>query len=118
MILKMMLSKMKNFEANEYFQDIILKEIDNVLAASVITEFSNFLNIKIYGDVPSVAHPTETSVEWLKKEFSSTKGLSAILSTASFVFEEDVKVKPSFLWVLDKKFYDAFDEKQKVDADR
>lgn len=110
-LLALMLLKLKNFESNKQFEETILKELDNVLAASVITQLSNFLNLNIYGDVPSLIRPAENTKSWLSREFERTKSNTTILSSVYFTFEDDVRLQPSFVWMLDENFYRILNQK-------
>lgn len=108
---EMMLSKLKNFDNTEEFREIILKELDNVMAAAVITVLANFLNLKIFGDVPHIIKPEENTHAWLEKELSKARQLTAIHSAVDFTFEDDIKLQPSFFWILDEHFYNALNQK-------
>lgn len=81
---------------------LILKEIDNILSAAVITEFSNSLNIKIYGDVPHLFEVHNLN------EFKKTVGEDNaddhyILANANFEFDSHLSICPVFVWRFEKK---------------
>ncbi|MEQ9415402.1 MAG: AAA family ATPase [Cyclobacteriaceae bacterium] len=82
---------------------LILKEIDNILSTAVITEFSNALNIKIYGDVPHL-YPV-SDIEGLNLAMGNEKGEDDyfILANANFEFDEHVSICPVFVWRFEKK---------------
>ncbi|GAA5026256.1 hypothetical protein GCM10011506_11560 [Marivirga lumbricoides] len=109
----MLIRKMKNIENNDFYKEAILKEVDNVLAASVITELSNELDLKIFGDVPKFIKPEEANQEWLRSELELMNGTIAIYSSANFFFEANLKISPSFIWILDSDFNKAINQKSK-----
>ncbi len=83
-------------------ESAILKEIDNIISASVITELSNTLNVNIYGDVP---HLFET--DDIKEFYSAMKegnGDYYLLARSNFIFENHLMISPIFIWKMDKKF--------------
>lgn len=87
---------------------LILKEIDNILSAAVITEFSNSLNIKIYGDVPHLFEINNVS------EFNKTVGEDKeddyyILANANFEFDGHLSICPVFVWRFEKKLVELIE---------
>ncbi|MBK6267251.1 hypothetical protein JKA74_19575 [Marivirga sp. S37H4] len=109
---EMLISKMKTLETNPDFCEIILKEVDNMVSASVITELSNQLDLKIYGDVPKYFSPDIVNKEWLLEEMENNKEMFAILSSANFAFKGNYKISPYFIWILDKDFYKTLSGKK------
>ncbi|MGM0579073.1 MAG: hypothetical protein ACQETL_00230 [Bacteroidota bacterium] len=108
----MLIQKMKSLESNPDYAEIILKEVDNMVSAAVITELSNQLDLKIYGDVPKFIFPEEVNKEWLDEEMEHNENMFAILSSANFAFEDNMKICPYFIWVLDKQFYSILNKKK------
>jgi len=108
----MLVQKMKSLQSNPDFAEIILKEIDNMVSAAVITELSNELDLKIYGDVPKIIFPNEANREWLQDEIEHNEDMFAILSSANFAFENNFKISPYFIWILDKQFYSVLNQKK------
>lgn len=81
-----------------------LTEIDNMMAAAVITEFSNFLDLEIYGHVPSLNVIKVNELDsFLKKE--SGEFDSIIHFKAEFKGDE-LDIAPDFLWVFQEEFVD------------
>ncbi|WP_375581076.1 hypothetical protein ABWH96_08755 [Marivirga tractuosa] len=109
---EMLIQKMKSLQSNPDFAEIILKEVDNMVSAAVITELSNQLDLKIYGDVPKMIFPDEANKEWLEEEIEHNENMFAILSSANFAFEDNLKICPYFIWILDKQFYSVFNQKK------
>jgi chemotaxis protein CheY-P-specific phosphatase CheC len=114
----LLIKKMKSLESNPEFAEIILKEVDNMVSAAVITEFSNQLDLKIYGDVPKLVNPEEANKVWLQDEIDLNEDLFAVLSSANFSFENNIKICPYFIWILDKQFYSILNHKKLTHADR
>jgi chemotaxis protein CheY-P-specific phosphatase CheC len=112
-MVEMLLRPMKNFESNDYYQDIILKELDNVISASAISYFSNALDLKIFGDVPSIFKPKVKLQEWLQLELEKSHRMTAVLCNATFSFDNDPKLQPQFTWILDDSFVQSLINKPK-----
>lgn len=81
-----------------------LTEIDNMVSAAVITEFSNFLGVEIYGNVPSlkVIKPTQIN-EYLEEESSE---LEQIIHFKAVFHGKELDICPDFIWVFHNKFVD------------
>lgn len=82
-------------------ESAILKEIDNIVSAAVITELSNALNANIYGDVPKLV-----KLEGMKELYNLiNKGDCDyyLLASANFVFDGHGSISPIFIWKIDKK---------------
>ena len=82
-----------------------LTEIDNMVSAAVITEFSNFLGIEIYGNVPSLkvikAHQLN---DYLTEESSDLD--SQIIHFKAVFQGKELDICPDFIWVFHNKFVD------------
>lgn len=81
--------------------EAILLEIDNIVSAAAITQFSNLLNTKMYGNVPQLIRQ---SFESYKPEF-----MDNINEYFAFCFKVKfssglVNVRPWFIWFMDKSF--------------
>jgi len=96
------------------FEDAILLEIDNILSASVITQVSNKLNLKIYGDIPSLKKSNYNDVlAILKKDFSHYQTNSQelmLVSSTHFSFKNEVHLRPQFIWKFNHSFLEAIKE--------
>ena len=81
-----------------------LSEIDNMVAAAVITEFSNFLGIEIYGKVPTLKVLSGSDVKAYldeeSKEFDSVVHFKAIFEG------KELDIAPDFVWVFQNEFVD------------
>lgn len=92
--------------------ETFLKELDNILSATVITEFSNYLDVMIYGDVPILS---KTNVMAIKDKIINdyaTDGKESyfVTSNARFVFENDTELQPQFIWKLTEEFMEKIKE--------
>jgi len=82
-----------------------LTEIDNMVAAAVITEFSNFLNVEIYGNVPSLTVlPAAEVNEYLDKE---SKEFDSMVHFKANFHGKELDIAPDFVWVFNNKFVDS-----------
>lgn len=80
----------------------LLKEIDNIMAASVITEFANSLDVGIYGKVPSL-HVMEAG-EVNKYIHAESVTLSPLIQFSSVFHTDDIDIKSDFIWLLEEEF--------------
>lgn len=81
-----------------------LSEIDNMVAAAVITEFSNFLGIEIYGQVPSLKVLEAAKVnDYLEEE---SKGFDSVVHFKAVFEGKELDISPDFVWVFQNKFVD------------
>jgi chemotaxis protein CheY-P-specific phosphatase CheC len=82
--------------------DAILLEIDNIITASVITQFSNIFQRKLYGDVPSLTIlPENETNQFLNANHQ--QGFDPIYFNAKFI-SENIEIHPEFIWFMDDKF--------------
>ncbi|WP_425391451.1 hypothetical protein [Ekhidna sp.] len=81
-----------------------LTEIDNMVSAAVITEFSNFLGVEIYGNVPSLkilkASELNDFIVKDSNEFESIIHFKAVFKG------KELDICPDFIWVFHNKFVD------------
>ncbi|MTI40055.1 hypothetical protein [Fulvivirga lutimaris] len=89
--------------------EAILKELDNILSAAVITEFSNYLDTMIFGDVPILSRSNQAAVKnKIINDFNgdgSDSGYFMIANT-EFEFQNNTHLKPQFIWKLAEDFMD------------
>lgn len=85
-----------------------LTEIDNMVAAAVITEFANFLGVDIYGNVPSLHVMPNTEVnDYLAEE---TTSFDSILHFKANFQGAELDIAPDFIWIFNEKFMDKIKE--------
>ena len=92
-------------EMMEEMSDGIMLEVDNIISASVITQFSNLLKVKIHGGVPSLKKVTSREME----EFISgevNQELYLISFKTSFESSK-VQFNPEFVWLFDNTFIES-----------
>ena len=81
-----------------------LTEIDNMVSAAVITEFSNFLNMEIYGNVPSLKVMKATELnDFIVKDSSE---FESIIHFKAVFQGKELDICPDFIWVFHNKFID------------
>ena len=97
-----------NKEARVEMEKAILLEIDNMVAASVVTKLSNLLGVTLYGDVPHISVYTSSDFDtFLKQEQDKYPALSA------YSFFRPLKLQnfqPGFTWFFGKDFTDKVAE--------
>lgn len=98
---KINLSKSKE---SELMKAQFLMEIDNMIAAAVITEFANFFDILAYGDVPTLEQiPSNSLNNYL--EFETSQFETVIHSRAIF-HAPDLAISPHFIWIFQGELLD------------
>ncbi len=99
----------KNVVEDDSNESMIMKlgfltEIDNMVSAAVITEFSNSLDLEIYGNVPSlkVLKVTELN-DFIVKD---SKEFESIIHFKAVFHGKELDICPDFIWVFHNKFVD------------
>jgi len=85
--------------------DAILKEADNIISASVITQFSNLLKFNMYGGVPYMDILSKEKVTPFL--LSRAAGSEYFLQISAQFHTEEVDFTPEFVWFLDSKFIEG-----------
>ncbi|MEQ8471623.1 MAG: hypothetical protein RIC35_10570 [Marinoscillum sp.] len=81
-----------------------LTEMDNMMAAAVITEFSNFLGLEIYGHVPSLEVVKASEVNnYLAKQSGE---FDAIIHFKAIFKGKELDISPDFVWIFQEEFVD------------
>lgn len=104
----------KHCKAPTNLKEAFLLELDNMLAAAVITVFSNYCQLKIYGDVPQYTQVTGNHLmSFIIKDLEGVTDFDGICLVAEthFVFDGNLEIKPQFLWFLPKQFVQAVHDK-------
>ena len=81
-----------------------LSEIDNMVSAAVITEFSNFLGLDIYGGVPSMEVMDSVEVDDTLK--NRVTELDSIIHFKAIFHGKELDIAPDFVWILQNEFVD------------
>ncbi len=85
--------------------DGIMLEVDNIISASVITQFSNLLKIKIHGGVPNLEKVSYPEMENLVQEQMDKERFLINFSTS---FESSkANFNPEFVWLFDNDFIEC-----------
>jgi len=89
-------------------EDAFLKELDNILSASVITGFSDFLEVEVYGDVPELHRGDAREIAQLvQQNFSGAKPHKDsifLIANTKFIFNDILQLRPKFFWKLSEDF--------------
>lgn len=93
-------------EEREVMNQAIIQEIDNIISASVITEFSNQLQVTIYGDVPHLYSGSADAIKARVREDFSEFGDDGFFffTNTYFSSENNIRLQPQFLWRLNAEF--------------
>ena len=91
--------------------DGIMLEVDNIISASVITQFSNMLKVKIHGGVPDLKRVDYSEMEKIIKDDIENE-LYLISFKTSFESSK-VAFNPEFVWLFDNAFIDSIKEYSK-----
>ncbi len=98
----------------ESMTDAFLLEIDNMLAAAVITIFSNHCHLKMYGGVPNITKVNEQDFsDFVLQDLETLENFNGVCLVAEthFVFDGNLEITPQFLWFLPEEFVMAVSEK-------
>jgi chemotaxis protein CheY-P-specific phosphatase CheC len=96
---------MNNPEMMSEMSDGILLEVDNIISASVITQFSNILKHKIYGGVPNIKKLNNSELNQFIKE-KLEKNMFVINFNTHFI-SSHLDFSPQFLWLFDESFAES-----------
>ncbi|MFZ5999514.1 MAG: hypothetical protein ACOYW3_03330 [Bacteroidota bacterium] len=78
-----------------------IKELDNILSATVISQLSNLLNRKMYGDVPVLVGQVQSRLEDVIYDDFNDQSDEVYINTSYFTFDGVENVSPLFVWVFD-----------------
>jgi chemotaxis protein CheY-P-specific phosphatase CheC len=85
--------------------DAILLEVDNIISASVITQFSNILKHKVYGGVPHLKKMSAAEVNQYVK--GKLEHEMFIVSFNTHFVSESLDFSPQFIWLFDNSFAES-----------
>lgn len=91
-----------NPEIMAEMNDGILLEVDNIISASVITQFSNILKHKIHGGVPMLKKLNNEGINQYVK--SKLEDDMFIISFNTHFVSAHLDFSPQFLWLFDSSF--------------
>jgi len=78
-----------------------LKEVNNILSASVITWLSNHLERKVYGNIPEIGGKLTRRLEDVIYDDFRGFADEVYINSVSFSIENHPEVHPTFIWVID-----------------
>ncbi len=90
-----------NHHADVDLKEEFIKELDNILSASVITKLSNTLQYKMYGDVPVMVGKVQGKIEDIIYDDFNDQAEEVYISSMMFSFEGHPAMRPCFIWVMD-----------------
>ncbi|MEM0940706.1 MAG: hypothetical protein AAF600_08795 [Bacteroidota bacterium] len=99
----------KNIVEDESKESTIMKlgfltEIDNMVSAAVITEFSNFLGVEMFGKVPTLKVIKAREINNYLTDASSE--FEQIIHFKAMFQGKELGICPDFIWVFHNKFVD------------
>ncbi len=85
--------------------DAILLEVDNIIAASVITQFANVLQKKIHGDVPRLYKYNSKEMP----DFANNTIFKEyyVINFHTHFISASLDFSPQFIWFFDQSFTDS-----------
>ena len=83
-------------------RDAILLEADNIIAAAVITQFSNLLKRKMHGDVPKLRRLSDKDLQNFIEE-RLKEGVHVLTFNAELKADQ-ASFSPAFLWFMKEPF--------------
>ncbi len=104
-LLKMCLPAAAGQDAAERqtMREAFLLEADNIVTAAVVTQFAEWLEVPLYGDVPKLLHLTPVEIARLMDAGSSGQ---APLSFRTRFRTQDAAFESAFVWSMDTAFAD------------
>lgn len=91
-----------NEEMAASMRDAIMLEVDNIIAAAVITQFSNLLQRKMHGGVPNLCRLTEEGLQNFVEE--RLKEGVHVLTFKAQLKANQASFSPTFLWFMKEPF--------------
>ncbi|MFK7952226.1 MAG: hypothetical protein AB8B73_05225 [Ekhidna sp.] len=86
-----------------------LTEIDNMVSAAVITEFSNFLDVEIYGMVPGLKVLKAKDVN--QHLMDDSKEFESVIHFKAVFHGKELNICPDFVWAFHDKFVDKIKDR-------
>lgn len=96
-------------DALKDFKEEFIKELDNVLSASVITKLANALHLNLYGNIPMLVNPFSCNLKKMIYDDFLDEAKSVYVNAIYFTFDEYPELKPCFIWVVDQKIFDRIE---------
>jgi chemotaxis protein CheY-P-specific phosphatase CheC len=93
------------------FKEEFIKELDNILSASVITKLSNALDLNMYGNIPILVNPFSCSLKNMIYDDFAEEAESVYINVIHFTFDKYPELKPCFIWVVNQDIFDRIESK-------
>ncbi len=109
------LMKGYTYGSSPEIETAMITELDNILSAAVITEFANFLQVSLYGDVPHyLRKDSDALADAVVDELINLNmdGGYFLFTNTHFSFAGDKELNPIFFWHLDEGFIEAIENKK------
>ena len=90
-------------------KEALLKEIDNIVSASMITALANEFKTDIYGDVPELLMLSEHGLKALLSQYIPNGQISLICS-GGFVARQNETFAPRFIWKFSSAMIDRIEQ--------
>lgn len=86
----------------------LLTEIDNIVAAAAITQFSDFLKLSMFGGVPGlqITHADKVD-DYIRSE---SNDLDALIHFKAYIHGPELDIIPDFVWLIEEKFMEKVRE--------
>lgn len=89
----------------------LLLEVDNILAASVVTELSNILNITLFGDVPHLI----PDISELRHQLASEPHDVIYLQVIANYVSDGLTMEPRFIWLVSSGLFERIQQFAQVE---
>ena len=84
--------------------EAVLKEIDNIVSAAVITKLSETLGLSIFGGVPQLHNLPSDNTEKMFRESFGQDYENCLLVSTRFLFTDVRQLQPQFFWKFSSEF--------------
>jgi len=89
---------------NDMMKREFLTEIDNIVAAAVITQFANYLDLNVYGGVPTLEVMNAEDIN--NYIINESSDLKSIIKFKAHMQASELDIYPDFIWLLGDGFID------------
>ncbi|MGM0579737.1 MAG: hypothetical protein ACQETL_03600 [Bacteroidota bacterium] len=94
-----------NKQLNTNFSYEMLREVDNIISATLISQLSDHYSLKIYGDVPELLLPELNPLkEIVNSDFQKAKN-SLFIYALEFQIKEAPEATCLFLWCVEEEMF-------------
>jgi chemotaxis protein CheY-P-specific phosphatase CheC len=90
-----------------------VKELDNILSAAVVTQLSNSLHQKMFGDVPIFVGKVSSRLEDIIYDDFCSETEEVHINSIYFNFKDVDNVSPLFIWVFDTSVVNQYTKNER-----